>query len=173
MDEQILMFRAALTMGVTVVCLFSIIFLGTNNWQKNKWLILIFGVHLLPVFNYMMGSEVYDWVKDSSFLINFSPLLLFFPALYFYTQDLVTPNMITLRQRLPHFIPFLIFYIVIALIGGNSPTSIYRMIDGNYFLAFFVAANTVVLLLYSYYIFRLVSQNQQKYQNTFASSNPF
>ena len=121
----------------------------------------------------MISSGGYGIVPDSSFLLNVTPLMLFFPALLFYTQDLVTPNNITIRQRLPHFIPFVILYTIGVIVGFDEPMATYMREKNAYFTLLFIVVNLIVAIVYSYYILQLVKLNQHKYQDKYASSDPF
>ena len=111
MSPDLLLFQISLEMSTVMFCLFSMVYLISVDWKSNRWLILIFFIHFWVVFHHMMSSAIFGIIPDTSIFLNLAPLMLFFPALYFYTQDLVRPNNITLLQRLPHFVPFIIFFI--------------------------------------------------------------
>lgn len=99
--------------------------------------------------------------------------MLYFPALFFYTQDLVTPNNIPIRQRLPHFIPFAILYTMGVIVGFDEPMATYMQEINAYFTLVFVLVNLVLTVVYSYFIFQLVKLNQLKYQDKYARTDPF
>lgn len=173
MKTDIFVLRSSLEMSISLICLFSIVFLLSVDWKKNKWLILIFSLHFWIAFSHMISSGGYGIVRDSSFLLNVTPVILFFPALFFYTQDLVKPNNIAIRQRLPHFIPFITLYIAGVIVGFDEPMATYMRETNAYFTIFFIIMNLIISVTYSYYILQLVKLNQHKYQDKYASRNPF
>ena len=165
--------EASLTTSVVVMCLFSMVYLASVSWGKNRWLVLGFFIHFWIVFTYMMSSRVYGIIPDSSFLLNPAPLILFFPALYFYTQDLVQPNAISTYQRLPHFLPFAVLYIIGVSVGFDAPMATYMREANVFFMQSFMGVNLAIVLFYSYHILQLVRLNQHKYKQQYANSNPY
>ncbi|MEM6964155.1 MAG: helix-turn-helix domain-containing protein [Bacteroidota bacterium] len=120
-----------------------------------------------------MSSHGYAIIPDHSFLLSPAPLMLFFPTLYFYTQDLVQPNKISFVERLLHFLPFIILYVMGTIVGMDAPMATLKIEANAYFMITFIVANLLVTLLYSFFIFRLVRLNQNKYQNDYANNNMF
>lgn len=173
MNTDFLMFRASIEMSIILLCLFSIVYLASVNWKNNRWLILIFSLHFWVIFHYMMSSGGYGLFTDNSFLLNITPLMLYFPALYFYTHELVKPNNITFYQRLPHFIPFVVLYITGVIVGYDNPMETFLQKNCAYFALSFIIVNLMTILIYSYYILQLVKLNQHKYQDKYAASNSF
>ncbi len=163
----------SLEFGVVLMCLFSIAYLATIDWKKNRWLILAFVVFSGPVINGLLSSARYDVLPYNSWILNPAPLLLLFPALYFYTFDLVKPNTSTHLTRSVHTIPFFVFYIINGIIGFELPINMMKDETKCYFLIAFMIATISVSLFYGYQILRLVWLNQNKYQNQYAETNIF
>lgn len=173
MISNLFLFRVSLQVSTIVICLFSIIYLSSLNWKKNKWLVLIFFIHFWTTFAFLLSSQGFALVTNNSFLLNPSLLILFFPALYFYTQDLVQPSSISFANRLLHFLPFIIMYFMGAVVGMDTPMATLKIEANTYFMMTFIVVNLLATLVYSFFILRLVKLNQNKYQNEYANNNMF
>lgn len=173
MKSDLSILRMSIEMTIIVVCLFSIVYLTSVDWKKNRWLVFIFLAHLWVAIGYTLSSNGYAIIPDNSLVLNPAPLIVFFPALYLYTQDLVQPNNILLTRRLLHFTPFPVMYILGVVLSWDAPIETFLRDENTFFTILFIVVNLILVLVYGYFILQLVRLNQHKYQDKFASSNPF
>ena len=173
MKSDLSVLRMSLEMTIMVVCFFSVVYLTSVDWKKNRWLVLIFLAHFWVAMGYTLSSNGYAIIPDNSLVLNVSPLLVFFPALYLYTQDLVQPNNIPLIKQLVHFIPFVVIYVLGVVVGWDAPMATYLRDENTFFIILFMVVNLILVLVYGYFILKLVRLNQHKYQDKFANNTPF
>ncbi|MEM1123509.1 MAG: helix-turn-helix domain-containing protein [Bacteroidota bacterium] len=159
------------TFSVLVQCLFSIVYLSTYQWRRNKWLVLFFGI----IFSMQLG--VFTGVERLSFyqklwMGNPGIIAAIIPSLYLFTKELVSIDLQN-RSVAIHFLPAFIFYLVSLFYDGTQPRVIIAAFSvGNYqlFALFQLIAIFLINILYAGFILQLVQKNQQKYKTEYAES---
>jgi AraC-like DNA-binding protein len=158
-------------MSVVVLGLFSIIYLSSFDRGKNKWLILAFGAMVWPWFNLLIGVNRFDLIPYSGFLQNPTTLILFSPALYFYTLELVNPGGQRKNKKFRlHLFFFISLYIFFAFNGIGDPFD-FEKIENKFSLYVLVIGTIIITLYYSFFTLRLVEINQNKFKNEFSDTN--
>ncbi|MEM6316304.1 MAG: AraC family transcriptional regulator [Bacteroidota bacterium] len=160
-----------ITFSVLVQCLFSIVYLSTYKWRRNKWLVLFFGI----IFSMQLG--VFTGVERLSFyqklwMGNPGIIAAIIPSLYLFTKELVSIDLQDKSVAI-HFLPAFIFYLVSLFYDGTQPRVIIAAFSaGNYqlFALFQLIAIFLINIIYAGFILQLVQKNQQKYKTEYAES---
>lgn len=165
-------FQIGLEISIIFQCLFSIVYLLSFRWRRNKWLVIAFFSIGWTIFNlegseYRFGFLVHPAFNNPGFG------LLTFPCIYFYTANLVGLKTISSLQNFWHFIPPILLYILFIFCKLPSPEHFSSHEEISPQLLVFLVASVIIPLIYTYLVFKLVKLNQQKYQNEFAESNLF
>lgn len=159
--------------GTAIVahCLFSIIYLGSQFWKRNKWLVLIFiSLGLMYVGLMQEGSTLSLGQKILIGNPGFTFLIL--PSLYFYTLELVQNT--RSRYFYWHFLASLVFYLLFLFVEVTPPKDFLNTLSKGDYLPVQVFFFFVLLGSTFYYgqaIFKLIHKNQIKYKEEYAESN--
>ena len=158
-----------ITFSLLVQCLFSIVYLSTYQWKKNKWLVVFFTVSFSMQLGVFTGVERLSFYQKL-FMGNPGMLMAILPSLYLFTKELVS---IPLRRRaiFIHFLPAFLFYSLSLFYDDTQPrVLITDFSTGNFplFALLQIAAFFVVNILYVFFILQLIQKNQEKYKNEYA-----
>ena len=170
----ILDYAPFITFAVLVQCLFGIVYLSTYQWQRNKWLVLVF----MSMFSMQLGiftdSEQLS-IYQKIFMGNPGILMAVPPSLYLFTKELVQVH-IKRRVILIHFLPAFIFYILSLFSNQTQPkVLIVAFSNGNFQIIALtqILAIFIISLVYVGLILRLIRHNRKKYKNEYAETSIF
>lgn len=173
MNPNFYTFIVGLEISVVVIGLFGIFSLSSFDRGKNKWLILAFVGIVWPWLNLLLGVNRFEIIPYSGFLQNPASFIIFSPALYFFTYELVNPGCRGKNKKLLiNLFFFTGFYIFIALNGIGDP---YQLEKSENLLSLYVLIGsiTTVTLYYSFLTVKLVKINRRKLENEFSDTNPY
>lgn len=159
-----------LEIAIIAHCSFSIIYLSSFRWSRNRWMILIFlvlvflmlGLQLEPV----LGNNTVRFLFDNPAL-----MLLVFPAFYKYVNELIQID--GKKWTAKHFLAFFPLYLYYLVVGSPHPEDFFSSEQPMYqlfvnlglLMYYFVGAG-----IYMTYIFRLIRLNKEKYLNVYADN---
>lgn len=161
-----------ITFSILVQCLFGIVYLGTFQRRRNKWLVLFLAIIFSMQLGVFTGIERLS-VYQKLLMGNPGMLMAIFPSLYFFTKELVS---VRLRQKgvLLHFLPAFIFYVLSLFSDETQPrVLIVAFSEGRFhpFALLQMIALLGVIVLYGNRILRLIRKNQKKYKDEYAESS--
>ncbi|MEZ4958241.1 MAG: helix-turn-helix transcriptional regulator [Saprospiraceae bacterium] len=165
-------FLLSLEVCIVFLCAFSMVYLYLHKWENNKWLLLAFFGAGWFFLNQLLGPRGYGIVQPSLLYPNLASLLLVFPAFYLYVANLVRVEELHFRKWLPHFVPFLAFFVWFLLTDAQSAKKLTPL---ELPLPFAAMALVLALssVLYNFWIYRLFRVNQLKYQDEYSDANVF
>jgi len=161
-----------LEISIITQCLFSILYLSSYQWKRNKWLIVIFlSIFLFIVGIYCGGTKLSFYQK--LLIGNRAVLLLIMPAFYGYVQSLVeveeNNNLVIL-----YYLPFLIFYscFLFGIYDANRPilSLFFNWTGTPIHLTFFVSL-VIMLIYFGKKIANLIRLNRKKFKEEYAETN--
>lgn len=171
---SILDYAPFITFAVLVQCLFGIVYLSTYQWQRNKWLVLVF----VCIFSMQLGVFT-DFgqlsIYQKLFMGNPGILMAVAPSLYLFTKELVQVQM-KKGVVLIHFLPTFIFYILSLFSNQTQPkVLITAFSNGNFQMLALTQtlAIFIINLVYVGLILRLIQHNRKKYKNEYAETSIF
>lgn len=153
-------------------CLFSMVYLMSFQWRRNKWLVLAFFSFGWTLFNLQGSLHRFGFLVHPAFN-NPAFVFLSFPAFYFYTKNLVGLKTIREWKNWWHFVPILLLHFLFMFFPIPAPEQLVKATAWNFQILVFIAASLVIPIAYTWFILRLVRLNQKKYQHEFAESNIF
>lgn len=162
-------FATYLNFAILTQCLFSIAYLSSFQWSRNKWLVLaLVATFLLQLGIFQGERELWWWEK--MWVGNPGFLLLIFPAMYLFTRELVSLR-ITGSRLVLHFLPALLFYLVFLFHPIYHPRLFIAQLSQGAYLPIhwtLVIVFAGIMLYYGSVIWQLIRYNQQKYQEEYA-----
>ena len=153
-------------------CLFSMVYLISFQWRRNRWLVMAFFCLGWPIFNLLGSSHRFGFLVHPAFN-NPAFGLVAFMCIYFYTLDLTDLKTFSNRKNLWHFLWPIVLYVYFLFCPIPPPDSFAIQQEIPFQLYIFFTASIIIPIGYAYLIYQLIQLNQQKYLNEFAESNIF
>ncbi len=164
-------YASLITFSVLVQCLFSIVYLSTYQWKRNKWLVLVYAIIFSMQFGVFTGIERLSFTQKL-LIGNPGMVMGILPSWYLFTKELVS---VRLKRRtvLIHFLPTFIFYILTLFYDETQPRVIIPAAFEGYFHPFSIlqmVAFFIINILYGGLVLQLVRKNKKKYKDEYAES---
>lgn len=172
MEFDHLAFLIFIYTSIIILCAFSIIYLGSVHWKKNKWLLVAYFGLGWTFLHLLLGPEGYGLSKATTITQNPASLLLFPVGLYLYVSDLIELKKTSSKILFLHFIPFFFFQLLFSITEMSTLSAIFDN-DFQWTFFLFIISMLIIGIVYSYLTLRLVKINHQKYKNVYADVNPF
>ncbi len=137
-----------LYIGICIIsqCTFTIAYLMSFGWQRNRWLALSFLSILLMHVGLLTTPRDLTWEK--LFIGNPGFTLLIWPSLFFYTKALLQLEM---NKIILHFLPFFVYYLLFLSIEIDPPDEFIATLSTGKMLPIQLTHFAVLILTTVYY----------------------
>lgn len=161
-----------ITFSILVQCAFSIVYLSTYQWSKNKWLVLFFLIVLIAQLGVLFDSASFSPFQKV-FIGNPGLLMAVSPCLYLFTKDLILEGKKDSINFL-HFLPAFLFCSTALFYDNNQPRVIMReFAQGNFhpISILLMLGLFTINFFYGISILQLIKKNQKLYKDEYAESS--
>lgn len=162
-----------LEIAIITQCLFSILYLSSYQWQRNKWLILIFLSILLFIIGLHYGENRLTPLTKF-FIGNRATLWLIMPGFYYYVESLVGIKGERKNFLFLFILPFIFFYYCFLFETYDSNRPILGLFSNWSKTPIHLAFFAFLILSLGYFgkkIADLIRLNRKKYKEEYAETN--